>query len=324
MTNQYEGPEDPVETNEDEFIDQYGEIESEYADETENDDSGRNFDQVGQETQQEEIRRWKLKDGDNEEEVDENELLKRAQKASAADRRFQEAANARKQAEGAMAQLREALMAGKQNPAYLLQQLGIDPVKWAETHLSGHIENVRMTPEQRQQRQEQQELQQYREAVRQQQEQQVSHQEEEVRRANVNEIQTGLLNALGAAGLAAGDDPERSVSLALDAAKYLIHDRRAALAEGREPKVTYEDAVRRAMGTYRRTLSQLVESLDADQLYEFLGEVGKQKFRTADMKRHKTNVPSNRPTQTARAPQEQNKPKFVDEKTWAQNIRKRT
>lgn len=43
-----------------------------------------------------EKRRYKLKDGDFEEEIDEDEVVKRAQKVTAADRRFQEAANMRK------------------------------------------------------------------------------------------------------------------------------------------------------------------------------------------------------------------------------------
>lgn len=101
----------------------------------------------------EQIRKFKLKIDGKEEELDEAEVLKRAQLASGAQKRMQEAAQLRKDVE----QLIEAL---RTNPLELLTNpaLGIDIKKVFEDYASRQLEEATKTPEQKEREKLQKEL----------------------------------------------------------------------------------------------------------------------------------------------------------------------
>lgn len=84
---------------------------------------------------------YKLKVGGKDLEVDEGELLKRAQMGYSADQKWQEAANMRKQMDSFIQLLQT-------NPAKALEQMGYDVDKFAEDRIKYRIEEMQKSPEQ--------------------------------------------------------------------------------------------------------------------------------------------------------------------------------
>lgn len=84
---------------------------------------------------------YKLKVGGKDLEVDEAELLKRAQMGYSADQKWQEAAQMRKQMEGFIHLLQT-------DPAKALEQMGYDVDKMAEDRIKYRIEEMQKSPEQ--------------------------------------------------------------------------------------------------------------------------------------------------------------------------------
>lgn len=86
-------------------------------------------------------RAYKLKVGGKDVEVDEAELLKRAQMGYSADQKWQEAAQMRKQMESFIHLLQT-------NPGKALEQMGYDVDKLAEERIRSRIEEMQKSPEQ--------------------------------------------------------------------------------------------------------------------------------------------------------------------------------
>jgi len=91
---------------------------------------------------QKEMRKWKLKVNGAEEEVDEPELIKRAQMSSAANQRFQKAAEIEKHYQGMVEEF-------KTNPWKLFDALGLDADSAAEKRLIEKLRYETATPEQK-------------------------------------------------------------------------------------------------------------------------------------------------------------------------------
>lgn len=77
-------------------------------------------------------RKWRIKYGDDEREVDEAELLTLAQKAHGADRRFEEAASARKEAQTMKQQIAAAAQRMMDDPAEIMSALAGDEGRAAQ------------------------------------------------------------------------------------------------------------------------------------------------------------------------------------------------
>lgn len=272
---------------------------------------GRDFDDLSQ-PEPEAPRKFKLKDGDNEEEVDEAELIRRATHGSTAQRRMEEAANLRKQAEAQLTKVQEALAYAKSNPLDLIRRLGHDPYELATRIVSDHIDDQSLTPQERQLRQERQELERYRAAQKAHEEEQTKKAEEAERTNVIQEIETGIMSAFAARGIAG--DSELMIGLALDTAKFLVADRKRAHVTGQPPKLTYDQAVGRSIAQYRRTINSFLEVLDEDQIYELMGEKGKQKFRAADMRKGRKAPQQQR--QQAPVAKQPEAPKHMSEKEY--------
>jgi hypothetical protein len=107
-----------------------------------------------------EIKKYKLKIDGSEEEVSEDELIKRAQLNSAAQKRMQEAAQIRKEA----VQLIQML---KENPESVLSDpsIGVDVIKFAQNILSRQLEEEQKSPEVREKERLEKEVQKYREEL---------------------------------------------------------------------------------------------------------------------------------------------------------------
>lgn len=95
---------------------------------------------------------YKLKVGGKDVEVDESELLKRAQMGYSADEKWQEASKLRKQVEGFI-----QLM--QRDPTKALEQMGYDVDKMAEDRIRAKIEEMQKSPEQLEREKMQRELQ---------------------------------------------------------------------------------------------------------------------------------------------------------------------
>lgn len=87
-------------------------------------------------------KKYKLKVYDKEEEVDENEIVRRAQRASAADEKFRAAAETEKKYSSMVENL-------KKNPWELFKALNLDPHQAAEQLLIEKLKIETMSPEQR-------------------------------------------------------------------------------------------------------------------------------------------------------------------------------
>lgn len=148
-----------------------------------------------------EKKKYKLKVYDKEEEVDEDEIVRRAQRASAADKKFQEAA----QTEKRFGELVEKL---KANPWELWKALGHDPHEAAEQLLIEKLKIEHMSPDQRRAWELEQEVQNLKseaqraeEARKLEQERLEADQRNELTSKAVEEIDKGIVEAIQKAGL---------------------------------------------------------------------------------------------------------------------------
>lgn len=96
----------------------------------------------------EEKKKYKLKYESEEEEVDEDKLLSYAQKGKGADKKFQEAAKVRKQADEELAKIKEFMDKAKGDTLSVLSELGVDEVALADMILEKHMKELAKTPEQ--------------------------------------------------------------------------------------------------------------------------------------------------------------------------------
>ena len=101
-----------------------------------------------------EVRKLKLKIDNVETEMSENDVIALAQKGQGSEKRFQEAAQLRKEAEGVVKFLKE-------NPREALKQFGIDVRKFSEDVLMEHLTEQALTPDQKNNRDRDAELKKY-------------------------------------------------------------------------------------------------------------------------------------------------------------------
>lgn len=96
-----------------------------------------------------EFRKWKLNVYGKEEEVDEPELIRRAQKASAADQRFQKASEAEKKAAEIEKNYQGMVKEFEQNPWKIFEVLGKNAHEAAEQLLINKLKYEQASPEQK-------------------------------------------------------------------------------------------------------------------------------------------------------------------------------
>ena len=254
----------------------------------------------------------KLNGEEYEDEVDEDTARLMYQKAKAADKVFQEAAAQRKEVEA-------FLHNAKHNPAALLQHLGVDPKTYAEQYLNDHIMENMMTEEQKRQRAEQQELATYREQQQALQKQQEHTQyQEKVKQAEAR-LEQELLGVIQKNPIS--KDPAVQMQVMLDAAKYVAMERALAHQQKREPTLTMENAVNKAMKQYERGVHQFVKSLDGDALIKYLGEDVTKKIREAELKRVRGSAPRPLQNQQPTMQRSSNEPrKTLNEKDFLKSL----
>jgi hypothetical protein len=254
-----------------------------------------------------EVRKLKLKVDQNEVEMSESEVIALAQKGQGAEKRFQEAAQMRKEAEAVVKFLRE-------NPREAMKQFGIDVRKFSEDVLMEHLTEQSLTPEQKKQRDTDTELKKYRDREKaeteRQQKELTAKQEQEL----VQHYTKTFSEALEASGL-----PKTNETVAR-MARY----QQQANRKGYE--VPPADLAKLVRSDYEAEQKALYSNLDGDKLMEVLGKDIVSKLSKAQIAKLK----AGQPTHTKVAPQKKVQDKAVstskqstqDWKTFQKNNRR--
>lgn len=217
----------------------------------------------------------KIKVGDKEELVDEDEVFKDVQKYKAADKKFREAAEMQKNLETFM----EAL---QKDPSSVLDdpRIPLNRRELAEKWLLAEIEREMADPRDLKVQEYEQQLQAYRE--REQQEHQLRQQQEHEQRKELKrkEISEMFTKALETTPL--GKTPEVAAEAIRDMALYM----RTARAQGENPDPA---EIAKAVETkYLKAMHSIANSFDGDGLLDFLGPDLVKKVNKAYLAKHKS------------------------------------
>jgi hypothetical protein len=224
-------------------------------------------------------RKHKLKVDGAEEEVDEDEVLRRAQKYSAADKKFQEAAKVRKQAESFIRALKENPKAVLSNP-----NLGINLREFAEKVLWEELQEELVPPEEKERRAEKAELERYREEKRQREEAARQQEQEQLKEKYRQDWSKKFNEALEQGGLPRTDWTVKQM------AAYM----KQALANGHK-HIQPADVVELVKSDWVQAQKEMFQHFDAEKLIEVLGADAAEKIRQHDLKKFRPPEPEAKP-----------------------------
>lgn len=206
------------------------------------------------ETKAETIKRlFKVTVDGQEVEVDEDELKKGYSKASAADKRFNEAALSRKEAE-------TVLRMFKESPRQAMQQLGLDVRKLAEEVIQDELRDAMLTPEQKELRKYKGELERYQTSEKEARAQYEKQQQDAEMERYTETIQNEIVQTLNTAGL---PRTEKTIS-------RIAYYMQAALSSG-FGNVTPDDVIEYVKKDYVTDIQSLMGGLTEEQIEAFLG-----------------------------------------------------
>jgi hypothetical protein len=242
---------------------------------------------------------WKLKVDGQEVEfdaTDEAAVQRVVQKGLASDRKFQEAAKVRQQAENFVKMLKE-------NPLEVLKHpsLGLNFRELAENFLYEQIQAESISPEERQVSSEREELERYRRQEQETKQQQQTKQQEELKDRYRQDYQTKFIEALDVAGLPKSDWSVTRM------ATYM----REAISKGLT-NVTPKDVAHLVKQDWLSAQREMFGSLDGDKLIEVLGKDVAEKIRLHDVAKYKQGQqqPNQQPGKVSKAPEKQGKKKY--------------
>lgn len=197
-------------------------------------------------------RRLKLKIDGKEMEMAESEVISYATKARAADQRFNEAANMRKEAES-------ILKFAKDNPAEFFKKTGMNAREWAEQFLIKEIEREQMSPEQKKAWENEEELRQYKNKEKQTAEKERTDQIAALEKTHLQNYDVMFTEALQKSGL-----PKTAYTVKRMAELQLVNvKKKLDLNADQLAKLVRED--------YAAEQKSLLSAYDGDQLIDFLG-----------------------------------------------------
>lgn len=230
--------------------------------------SDHNYEQEGQKVV--EAKRYKVKINNEDLEVDEAELIRGYQTRKAADEKFREAANARKQSEELIRLLRD-----EDSVFDVLQKLGLDPRNISERYLIKQLEEDVMSPEEKETRDMKRKLAEYEN----QKKQSEKAKEDEERLALINkytnDYSAQVIDALENNGLPKTPHTVKRMA-------YYMHQ---SLQRGYDLKAS--DVVHLVREDYQEDQKALYGSLDGDKLVEILGKDITDKIRKHGLSRRK-------------------------------------
>lgn len=206
----------------------------------------------GQPNQTAEPRRMKLKIDGKEVEMSESEVVSYATKARAADQRFDEAANIRKEAE-------QVLKFAKDNPEEFFKRTGMNAREWAEQYLLREIERERMSPEQKKALENEEKLRKYEDGEKLRIETERKAQIAALEKQHLQNYDLMFTEALQKSGL-----PKTAYTVKRMAELQLVNvKKKLELKPDQLAKLVRED--------YASEQKALLSGYDGDQLIEFLG-----------------------------------------------------
>lgn len=216
-----------------------------------------------------EIRKLKLKLEGGEVELPENEVIALAQQGKVAQKRFQEAAQMRREAE-------EVLSFLKANPKEAFQKLGIDVRKFSEDTLMEILQQETMSPEQRKAKEMEQELRKYRDAEKAAADKKQAEEMQRLESTHLNNYQETFIKALQVAGL-----PRTTFTVKRMAEHQIVANRKGYTIDPQSlAKLVRED--------YDLAQKEIYGSADEDTLLNLLGDDGVKKVQKALIKKLKS------------------------------------
>lgn len=239
---------------------------------------------------EEAVRKWKVKVDGQELEVDEDELKRGYQKSKAAQKRFQEAAKLKKQADQIIQSLKSA-------PAKVLEKLGVDVHKFAEDIILEEIELEKLTPEQKKIRELEIKLKEKEEAEKKEKEEREQAEYAKMKEQFETELEGQILDALQDGGL-----PKNAFTV-----KRMISYLNRAFDYGYE-NITPADIIEVVRSDYETELQQILGAYDGDTLLKKIPKEVLHKIREADVKQTKT-AANPLKTQSIESPKEKEEPK---------------
>jgi len=194
-----------------------------------------------------------------------------------------------------------------EDPEKVLRKLNKNPDEWAESYLKKKIEEMQMSPEQREYKKQQEEFQ-----------RQKAEFEAQATARLREEIDTEMTNAFSAAKL------PKSPFLAARMAGLIAQSIENAKKTGEQP-LTYQEAANRVKIWYQNSFKETFSQMDPNGILDFLGPEAVQKVRAALVNQvSKGTVPtanSARPALKAQATQVKPKPtKKMTEREWREHV----
>lgn len=230
-------------------------------------------------------RMYKVKVDGQEIEVDENELVNGYSQAKASQKRMQEAAMSRKEAESVLRMFKE-------NPRQAMTRLGIDVRQLAESVIQDELSEAMLSPEQKELRQYKRQLEEYQSQEKSAKEQYEKQQQEQEMARYTEQIQSEIVSTLDTAGL---PKTERTVG-------RIAYYMQSAISAG-YPNVTPADVIEYVKNDYVADFKSFLGGMSEDQIEMFLGSDVLRKAAKATVKTGMTtkvvpkDVNANRPKQ---------------------------
>lgn len=233
------------------------------------------------------MKKWLLKDGEINQEVTEEELVKLAHKGFGAERRYKEAAQIKKQFDGIVSMLKDPRLVWEvlKHPS-----IGHDPKKLAEEFMWGIVQKELMTPEQRELAEAKERLQKFEEEKKKSEQEAQTRQMKELEQRFSADYEGKIISTLEKSGL---PKTRRTVSRM---AHYMLQ----GLKQG--VKLDPADVVDIVKQDYTEDVKGLFGGLEGEKLFEVLGEDVAKKIRKFDLERVATPAGTATPTPNGSGP----------------------
>jgi hypothetical protein len=255
--------------------------------------------------------RYQVKIDGEEQEWSYDDLIRNAQTNAALDKKGKELAENNRKWQSLIA-------AGQTNPDIILQELGIDPMTYAERKLSSELDWQQMTPEQQELAQHRQKLEEYKRQEAQREEMNKKQQMEQQREYLRNEISNEATAVLEESNLP--DDPKLKARIMRDTFAYVQAHRIRAHQQGLQPSLTPAEASKKVMNDYRKDLAYFISQHSGDEIASLLGDDAGKKYNQALIAKAKAGTlpkPMKNTVGTGTSPAQKKRPVVKDASSYS-------
>lgn len=217
-------------------------------------------------------RLWKLKVQGKDLDVDEEELIKRAQMGYSADQKWQEAAQVKKQVEQFIGMLQK-------DPVEALSQLGFNVDEIAEKHIQRRIEEMQKTPEQVEREKLQREVEELRKKEKEREQKAQELEKQRLQEKFAIEFEQDILSSL--------DDPKSGLPKSPYFIKRVADTMIFAMQNGYKD-IKAKDAIAIIKDEVRKELHEMYQASPDEVFEELVGKDRLTKYRKAKIKNKKT------------------------------------